>query len=247
MAILPPTAQPDPTLEAMDAAMVARQHTMPRREYLGMSAIGHPCSRKLWYDLNSPVREVFDAATLKRFEGGHAGEATMIVRLRLVEGITLLDVDPDTGRQWEYKDLGGRFCGHMDGAIHGLRQAPSTWHCYEHKQTNEKKQTTLARLKASKGEKDALQAWDETYYAQAVVYMHYSGLTRHYLTCSSPGERATVSVRTDADPAHAARLRDKAERILSARAPLARISNDPSWFQCSWCGHHARCHGEVQS
>ena len=242
MAPLPVAALADPTLDAIDAELVKRQHSETRREYLGMSAIGHPCARKLWYDMTRPDREVFDAATLKRFACGHRGEDIMAARLRTVAGVTLITLDPDTGRQIGFQDHGGKFRGHADGVILGLLQAPETWAIWEHKATSEKNQAALMKLKAS-GEKSALQTWNPQYYAQAVLYMHYSGLTRHYLTCSTPGERATVSVRTDADPAHAAMLRDKAERILNARAPLTRISNDPNWFQCKWCWHHDHCHG----
>jgi CRISPR/Cas system-associated exonuclease Cas4 (RecB family) len=81
------------------------------------------------------------------------------------------------------------------------------------------------------------------YYAQAVCYLHYAQLDRHYLTCSTPGGRKTISVRTNADPEHALAMIDKAKRIIEARAPLAKLSSDPSWWQCRFCGHRAMCHG----
>lgn len=243
MVALPQVAIPDPTLEAVDRALVEASRREEKRTYLGMSIIGHPCGRKLWYDLHTSAREDFDAATLKRFADGNHGETIMINRLRMVPGITLLDIDPDTGRQWRFEDFGGMFAGHMDGAILGLLQAPRAWHVYEHKQVNEKKQTDLVRLKEIKGEKHALQAWDPVYYSQAVLYMHYSGMDRHYLTCSTPGGRHTVSVRTDADPEHAEAMRDKAKRIIEARAALAKLSGDPSWWQCKFCSHRVMCHG----
>lgn len=242
MAPLPPLSMPDPTLEAADRALEARAATQPRRAYLGMSSIGHPCSRKLWYDLNNPNPRPHDAATLKRFADGHASEAVMAERLRLVPGLTLETEDPN-GNQWGFSDHGGRFRGHMDGAILGLLQAPKTWHVWEHKCVGEKKQAELVKLKAEKGEKAALKAWDEVYYAQACLYMHYSGMERHYLTCATPGTRTVVSVRTEHDPIHAAQLIEKAERILNARVPLAKISDDPAWWQCRLCDHAATCHG----
>ena len=237
-----PAIDKDPTLEAMDRCIEERARQEPRRNYLGMSAIGHPCERKLYYDYRSTVRKAHDAATLKRFEDGHRGEALMADRLRLVHGITLLTVDPETGKQFGFQDHDGEFRGHMDGAIHGLLQASAAWHCWEHKCVKEEKQAKLVKLKAEKGEKNALAEWDEIYYAQAMLYLHYSGMDRHYLTVSTPGERSTVSCRTDANPEVALKLIEKAKRIIDAPFPLARISNDPSWWQCRWCDHIDTCH-----
>ena len=243
MAPLPPIVQPDPTLEAIDRAIEARARREARRTYLGISSIGHPCGRKLWYGLHTENREVFDAETLYRFEDGHRGEDLMAERLRMVAGITLMTIDPDTGRQFRFEDHAGQFAGHPDGVILGLLQAPKTYHLWEHKQVGEKKQAELVKLKAKHGEKSALRHWNIVYYGQAICYLHYAQLDRHYLTCSTPGGRKTVSVRTDADPVHALGLIDKAKRIIEARAPLARLSNDPSWHECRFCGHHSICHG----
>jgi hypothetical protein len=242
MVLIPPQPLADPTLEAIDAALVAANARQTPRTYLGMSSIGHPCGRKLWYDYHRPIPPSFDAATVRRFEDGHRGEDLMADRLRMVPGVTLQTIDPDTGRQWAYSDHNGRFGGHADGRIIGILQAPRTWHIWEHKCVGEDKFNKLNELKRSRGEKHALREWDAIYYSQAVLYMHYSGITRHYLTCDTPGGRASTSVRTDADPVHASELIDKALRILNARAPLARVSNDPAWWQCRFCNRAGECH-----
>jgi hypothetical protein len=233
----------DPTLEAVDRAIEARGNREQARPYLGMSAIGHSCDRALWYGFRwAGGASRFDAATLKRFEDGHHGEDVMAARLRLVDGITLLTIDPETGQQWEFVDHDGHFRGHFDGAIFGLLQAPKTWHVWEHKQVGDKKLAELKKAKATYGEKNALRQWNYTYYAQAVLYMDYAQLDRHYLTVSSAGGRETISCRTEANPAEATVLRDKAKRIIEADRAPPRISNDPSWYECRWCEHHAVCH-----
>ena len=40
-----------------------------------------------------------DADTLKRFADGHASEDIMAARLRQTPGVTLITLDPETGRQ----------------------------------------------------------------------------------------------------------------------------------------------------
>lgn len=217
------------------------------RRYLGMSGIGQTCRRRLWMDFRWCSPSSFDAATLKRFEDGHTGEAIMATRLKMVAGINLRTVDRRTGRQFACVDHGGHFRGHLDGKIVGLFQADVTDHVWEHKQVDGKKFQALERLKKGKGEKKALAAWDGVYHAQACVYMHYTDMTRHYLTCSTPGGRETTSVRTKANPAVAARLVDKALEIIQADHPPEKISQDPAWWQCKMCHHHPICHGQAVS
>jgi hypothetical protein len=246
MAPIPKTAPPDPTLEAVDRAIEASENGQPFRPYLGVSEIGRECARALWYGFRWSSRKAFDAATIRRFQDGHRAEAIMIERLRSVPGITLWTEDPSgNGRQIGCVDLGGHLRGHLDGVILGLLQAPKTPHVWEHKATNEKKQAELAKLKAEKGEKQALQAWDATYYAQAMLYCQYQGLDRHYLTCDSPGSRSTVSVRTNANPEHARALIEKARRIITAQEPPARLSERPDWWACQWCQHKPICHEQA--
>ena len=230
----------DPTLCAMDVAIEEQQDTT-RRGYLGASEIGDPCARKLWYGFRMATPRYFDAATLKRFEDGHRGEALMAERLAMVPGVTISTSTPD-GSQWGMQAHEGHFRGHCDGFIKGLLQAPVTPHVWEHKVVNETKQKKLATLKREKGEKEALAHWDPVYYAQAQVYMHKFELTRHYLTCSSPGERTTVSVRTNYNPEHAANFMQRAKDIIVSDQPPVRLSNDPTNYVCKWCDYHAVCH-----
>lgn len=48
--------------------------------------------------------------------------------------------------------------------------------------------------------------------------------------------------RIEADPEAATRLLDKAKRTIDAQHPPARINDDPTWFECRMCSHHAACH-----
>lgn len=244
MAALPQIAA-DPTLDAVDAAIERRGNAEPSRRYLGMSEIGRECRRALWYGFRWCSASAFDAAALRRFEDGHRTEDLEADRLSLVDGVQLHTIDPRSGQQFGHSDIGGHFRGHMDGAILGLLQAPSTWHVWEHKATNDKKQGQLVKLIAEHGEKQALAEWDPVYYAQAVLYMHYSGMKRHYLTCSNAGGRRTISCRTNASATAAKGNIEKARQIIQAPEPLARLSEKPEFYQCTWCSHHGICHDKA--
>ena len=246
MAPLPPLALPDPTLAAADRALEGAETGKARRRYLGMSSIGDACERKLWISYHAYYTPApFDAATLKRFADGHASEDVLANRLRLVPGLTLMTVDPGTGWQWALSDYDGRFKGHMDGVMLGLIQAPTAWHVWEAKSTGEKKFGELSKFKAKLGEKQALKAWNPVYWTQAQCYMGYAGIDRHYLTACTPGARDWMSVRTEFDPIAFLQAKDKAARILNAKGPLARVSNDPSWFQCRMCEFAEPCHADA--
>ncbi len=234
--------QMDPTLEALDREMEQRGNAETPRSYLGFSGLGHECERKHWYDFRACSTSTFEASTLRKFADGHHGEDMMAERLRLVPGIELWTHD-ENGRQFGITDHAGHARGHVDGVILGLLQAPKTPHIWEHKQCDESKLRKLERLIEDHGEKQALRHWDPIYYSQAVLYMHGMELTRHYLTVASPGGRRIVSCRTEEDPDTAERLLDKAGRVIASDRPGIRANNDPGWWMCKWCNHHAICHG----
>ena len=231
----------DPTLDAMNDAIAVVKNREKRRLYLGMSGLGRPCAREQWYNFHWAMHVEFDAKTLKNFEDGHRTEDLYAARLRMVPGVTLITSDPTTGRQIKFTDLGGHFMGHMDGEITGIYQAPVTPHVWEHKAVNETKFDKLKDLCDELGEKRALKEWDGTYHSQGILYMEYGGYTRHYLTCSTPGGRDDTSVRTDANPKEAQRLKDVAERIIFLPQPPDKIGA-ADFYLCRWCAFSDVCH-----
>ncbi len=229
----------DPTLEAMHRAVERAEAGKPPRTYLGASSIGHPCERSLWYGLNGAKAKPMSASGIYATSDGHRVEDVIADRLRMVEGVELWTVD-EHGKQFGFSD--GNFSGHCDGVILGLIQAPKTPHVWEHKAVNEKKFTEFGKLRLKHGEKNTLREWDWQYFVQAQIYMHYFGLTRHYITVSTPGGRQITSARTeynkDIAEAHVA----KAHRILSLKEPPARAWDNPSYYRCQWCRFHEVCY-----
>lgn len=233
----------DLTLQAIDQDTEESERTKIRKPpYLGASTIGESCERKIWLAWRMAVVEKFTAMQLYRFEDGYHVENVIASRLGRVSGLTLRTIDPVTGYQFSLVTASGHLRGRVDGRITGLLQAPETEHIWEAKACDEKKVALLEKAKAEHGEKEALKAWDMTYYAQAVLYMYGFGLTRHYLTCSTPGARHTVSVRTNANNNFAKSLIEKAERIKNAPNLPTGISDNPAWWQCKSCTFYALCH-----
>ena len=78
--------------------------------------------------------------------------------------------------------------------------------------------------------------------AQMQIYMHLTGLNCAMYVAVCKDTDALHIERIEADPAEATRLLDKAQRIIEDQHPPARISDDPTWFECRMCSHHAACH-----
>ena len=129
MADLP--APSTPTLTAIYASYEARQGD-GFRDHLGASIIGKSCARALWYDFRWVTPSRHSGRLLRLFETGQLEEDRMVRNLRAT-GATVLEVDPDTGRQFRVEAHGGHFGGSLDGVALGLLEAPKTWHVLEFK------------------------------------------------------------------------------------------------------------------
>lgn len=237
-----PLQHTDPTLDAIDRIMEDMAAQERPRSYLGMSQIGEECARKSWYRFRFARQERFDAATLKRFEDGHRTEALVIARMKLLPELTLVDVEPETGKQIGFVDCDGHFRGHADGSIMGILQAPKALHVFEVKCVSEKKLSELMKAIHTCGEKGALQKWNPTYYGQAMLYCDYLGATRHYLVCATAGGREWIGVRTNEDKVCTMRLKAKANRVISSNEPLEKISEKSDYFECRYCAFSGICH-----
>jgi hypothetical protein len=233
----------DPTLEAMYKAIEAEAEAQPSwSRTLGMGN-EQECNRRNAYSFRNAKRERFGYDALFRFDDGHNIEDMTIARLKQIPGVTVLDRDPDTFRQFTFKDIDGHSKGKMDGVIHGLYQAPTKWHVLEIKGVSDKKLGEFRAIKNKVGEKNALKEWNIVYYKQAQKYMNYSDLDRHYCVIGSAGGRNYESCRTEYDAAFAIRHIETARRIITDNALPDRISSDPQFYLCKQCTFSGICHG----
>lgn len=230
MAELPITTSA--TREAIFAAYEANSED-GFRAHLGASIIGKPCERSLWYDFRWVKAAKFPGRVLRLFETGQLEEARLVRNLRAT-GATVLEVDPQSGRQFRVSAHGGHFGGSMDAVALNLLEAPSTWHVLEFKTHSAKSFRDLQ----AKGVTDS----KPQHFAQMQVYMHLSGLKRAmYVAVNKDTDDLYVErVRLDADFAKG--LLAKAARVIFSATPPERITEDSSWYQCRFCDHAALCH-----
>src|SRR5690606_12341698 len=225
---------PTPTLTAIYADYEARQGD-GFRDHLGASIIGKSCARALWYDFRWVTPSCHSGRLLRLFETGQLEEDRMVRNLRAT-GATVLEVDPDTGRQFRVEAHGGHFGGSLDGVALGLLEAPKTWHVLEFKTHSGRSFPELA----AKG----VALAKPQHAAQMQVYVHLTSITRALYVAVCKDTDALHIDRIPADPAEGERLLEKAQLIIHAQHPPERIREDPAWFECRMCPHHGRCHGE---
>jgi hypothetical protein len=228
-----PVSTIQPTIAAIEAAVAAAE---PRDFDLVIraSSIGRPCERELWYRFRWAVpNQQFDGRMLRLFGTGHVEEARMVAWLRMA-GVTVLDVNPETGEQWEVVSLDGHFKGHLDGKLVGLIEAPKTWHLLECKTHNAR---SFAQLKAH-----GVAVAKPEHVAQMQVYMHLSGLTRGFYLAENKDTSELYSERIEYDATHALTILAKAERIRDAHQPPAKISDDWQSWACRNCAAANVCH-----
>lgn len=222
----------DPTVTAIYDAIKANKKSTPRH-YLGASIIGKPCSRALWQDFRWVKFENFDGRMLRLFETGHLEEVRLTKNLRLA-GLTVHDVDAETGQQFAITQHGGHFRGHADGVCLGIKDAPKTWHLLEYKTHSQK---SFDKLKT-----DGLAKSKPEHYAQMQVYMDGLKLTRGYYLARNKNTDELYGERIKYDQVEAQKYLDRAERIIFANEPPMKISEKPDWYQCKFCTYHPYCH-----
>jgi hypothetical protein len=205
-----------------------------RREYLGASAIGSECLRKVQYDWQCD--SVHPARTKRIFARGHAFEE-ITVKAMAAAGFRMERGTAGTA----FSAADGLFRGHIDGKlvagpiIPGLIY-PCLW---EHK--------ALGASGWRKLEKDGIRKAYPQYFDQCQLYMAYLGLDENpalFTAVNSDNcEILHQLVPFDAEAAQAASDRAVAViRATQAGELLDRITDKgPTDWRCKMCSHSVRC------
>ncbi len=247
--IIPPAPQPpefSPTVKAIFDYYAEKYNAELSRPYLGGSIIGTACERALWYGFHWATKKQFSGQLLRLFQRGHKEEPWLVEDMRAI-GITVWDTNPDTGKQWSFSEpaTGHHLAGNADGILQGIPEAPKTPHLWECKTHSTKSFNDVK----SKG----VLLSKPLHYAQMQIYMHWTqatfgkanGCKRALYTAVCKETDEIYSERIYFDKAFALELIDKAKRVITAKTPPPRISDDATWFECKFCDHHAVCHTET--
>lgn len=218
---------------AIDARIASEAADEPGRPYLGASAVGSDCLRKILWDWQRPAG--FGAQTRRIFARGHWVEA-YTTSLMVAAGFRIVRDGPDLA----FSQLDGLFRGHGDGmitagpAIEGVGY-PCLW---EHKGLGSKGWTKLQR--------DGLARTYPAYADQVALYQAYFGLTDHpaVFTAANMDTMEILHVLVPFDVERAQRVSDRAVSVirhhLAGETP-PRGSAKPDDFRCRFCSHREGC------
>lgn len=208
----------------------AEQKQEPR-EHLGASLIGHACDRHIWYTFRWAISATWEGRMLRLFDRGKREEAVVAEELRSI-GVDLHT--DENGKQIECRDESGHFGGSVDGIGQGFPEAPKSWAILEVKTHSAKSFTELKKLGVADSKPQ--------HYAQMQSYMGLLKVDRalYFAVNKDNDELYTEWVHFDEDAFKL--MQDRARRIIDAKEPPAKLSEDPANWVCKGCSFYSLCH-----
>lgn len=203
---------------------------------LPVGQLAEECERSLFYSFRwvSP-QERIAGRTLRIFETGNIEESRWISNLRMI-GCEVVDRD-EHGRQIMVEACNGHVRGYLDSEILGLPEAKKTIHVGEIKSHNLKSFTDLKKRK--------VRLSKPLHFTQIQVYMFLRNRERGiYLAVCKDNDELYVE-RLELDLPYVLRMLARAQRIIDANEPPAKLHEDPDSkmaFACGWCKHRGVCH-----
>lgn len=225
----PPNPSMDEIIQRIDEG---EQERGEQRAYLGASMIGNECEAYLQMGLRGYPKRPFPKNVLRIFELGHAIE-DMVVKHLKKGGYQVMEKDDFTGRQFEWKDVGGHVKAHADGMIDlGLGRLS----LLEIKSMNDKKHKDFV--------KRGIKAANRTYYEQVQMMMGMSGNLKECLFIAyNKNDSKYACEVVEFDELDYAYIVDKVNRVLGGNA--VRLRTEPGKFPCTWCDRVDLCWGDT--
>jgi len=196
------------------------------RPYLGMSQLGHECSRFLWYQFHWAFLDTTTKRMIRLWERGHREEPVIVADLEKI-GIKVW------GDQVEMVAGHGHIKGHCDGQCSGVIEAPKTTHLAEFKTMKESAYKSYLKL--------GLEKYSPVYWGQIHLYMSFLKLTRTLYIVVNKNDDSRDVRRFALNQGVADDLLRKGESIILAESPPERAFPSKTFFKCKWCSAKHLC------
>lgn len=206
-----------------------------RRPHLGASLIGTVCERSLWYTFRWCTNPNFSGRMLRLFDSGYQQEPRLVKDLRDV-GVTVYELDPETGKQIHFEMFGGHYAGSCDAIAQGFEESKA-WHVLEFK--------TASTKSYSKISGSGVQIAKPLHFYQMQQYMSWAGLDRAYYLCVNKDNDEIYGERVHLNKDIPERLEQKAQRVIFAQSPGQPISDNDKHPECRFCTHKGVCRGKL--
>lgn len=211
------------------------QEPLKHRNHLGVSVIGDKCSRKLWYAFRWCKLEQFEPRMRRLFKRGHSEEQKFADILGWM-GFFVRTIDPETKKQYAFSGVGGHYGGSGDSValLPWFRNDENFRILVEYKTHNKKSFTELK----TKG----LKLAKPQHYIQMCGYGR-AFKTKYGLYCAINKDDDDIYFEfLELDYNVAILSEKKAADIIGSQIPLPRISDNPAFFECTYCNFKDICH-----
>jgi hypothetical protein len=196
------------------------------RQRLGLSEVGHPCDRYLWYKHNGVAGIAPPGRVLRLFELGNIIEEHVKDLLR---GIGLEVTDEQ--RELSVEDYPGVLTGHIDGVVN-IDGEPCLL---------EVKSASAKNFKAL--QKAGYEAWDDKYRAQVHVYMILANLQDSLVVVYNKDNSEIYLERIKLNSGYALDVLKRAFDVISEAKPACRMCPNPEYYKIKMCEYREECWG----
>ncbi len=222
----------------IDTKLIESYNNQKKRDYLGASALGDECTRRIQYQLFHTPQKI-NANQVRTFDTGHCLEDLVAAWLR-ISGFDLKTKN-DNGDQFGFSTAEGRIQGHVDGIIYKFPEGleiintsiDTLWEC---KTMNNKNWNETAKY--------GVFATKFIYFVQVQIYMAYLDLKQCLFTALNKDTSELFLEIVPFDLETAQRYSDRAVNILKAcdnQEIFPRLSADKNFFKCKMCSYREEC------
>ena len=217
----------------------------PFRQHLGASVIGRHCAREVWYGWRWYTVVQHPAQRKRLFKRGHREEPIVLESLARA-GISSNTIDQATGRQYRFVGYKGHEGGSGDGFLWNVPDVPvGLWTLFECKTHNDKSYKQVTQMNAH-GYNTGLVEYKPEHYSQCQRYMHAWGLQYTLYAAVNKNDDAREFLLIPYIEEHARQVEDRARMIIDSDVPPQKISENPTYYKCSWCDHKQVCKGDAE-
>ncbi len=205
------------------------------RTHLGASLAGRQCPRELWYSFRWALKKKFESRILRLFNRGHLEEGRFIAML-LAAGVKFYQQDAD-GKQFRVAWAEGHCGGSGDGFAVDIPDLPAGQTCVcEFKTHND---ASFKKLVKSGVKEAKLEHW-----VQMNIYMVKFNIPYALYMAVNKNDDSIYAELIVVDPEAAQQYIDRAEAVVWAESPPAKVANSAGWFVCKFCDYKGICHNQ---
>ncbi len=212
-----------------------REFDEDARTHLGASIIGHDCKAYGWNTFRWLRQEDFSGRMLRLFNRGHEEERRFIRWLQGA-GFDVIELDPETGKQFRIVGVDGHFGGSLDSLIKPpiKYQLPNLIWLGEFKTHNEKSFNELKKKGVMRSKPQHFRQMCSYGRAYRFEFGLYCAVNKN--TDELYFEIVPLDYRQADD------LFRKAEYIIRSKSQPPKIANTETFLTCKMCDFKGICH-----